>query len=388
MARGLARRRRSVRVITAHPHYPDWQVREGYGQWSHDEIIDRVPIRRMRHYVPRAPRGLARLLSEVSFGIRAAFTRWGRPDVAVVVSPALFSSALVVARARLLHPRTPVVAWVQDLYTLGLAETGQSSETTLRLMRAIEGRVLRAADRVIVIHDRFVTRVHEDLGVPRERVDVIRNWTHLGTAPSIDRPTARAEFGWKPSETIVLHAGNMGVKQGLENVIEAARLADDSQAPVRFVLLGTGSERTRLEAVGRNTRSLQFIDPLDNEGFSKALAAADVLLVNELPGVSEMAVPSKLTSYFAAGRPVLAATDPDGITADEVRTARAGVVVRSGEPAALLEAALSLGQDPTASLEFGTAGRAYRETVLNEEHAIDRFIAVVDGVVPPVHSAG
>lgn len=287
-------------------------------------------------------------------------------------------------RAKLFHRRTPAVVWVQDLYSLGLTETGQAAGLTARVMRLIEGKLLRAASRVVVIHDRFARRVADDFGVSPDRIVVVRNWTHLPLAPAIDRTSARNVFGWQ-DEVIVLHAGNMGVKQGLENVVEAARLSGDTGAGVRFVLLGNGGERAKLEGLAQSIDQLEFMDPLPDEQFALALAAADVLLVNEKPGVSEMAVPSKLTSYFSTGRPVLAATDESGITAEEIRAAEAGVVVPAGAPSALLEAAVSLGRDAARADALGASARRYRETVLDESFAIDRFANLLEQLIRGGH---
>ena len=52
MARGLARRGFITRVLTTHPHYPDWKVQPGYGEWSRSEQIDGVAVTRLKHYVP------------------------------------------------------------------------------------------------------------------------------------------------------------------------------------------------------------------------------------------------------------------------------------------------------------------------------------------------
>ncbi len=172
---------------------------------------------------------------------------------------------------------------------------------------------------------------------------------------------------------MVLHAGNMGVKQGLSNVIAAARAANTAGEPVKFVLLGAGSELSRLKSEGADIPNLQFLAPLNDADFVSALSSADCLLVNELFGVAEMAVPSKLTSYFSAGRPVIAATDVAGITADEIRAADAGVVVPAGDPAALLDAAVSLGADPDRASQLGANGLLYCSTVLDEDSAIDQF---------------
>jgi glycosyltransferase involved in cell wall biosynthesis len=117
----------------------------------------------------------------------------------------------------------------------------------------------------------------------------------------------------------------------------------------------------------------QLLPPLDPAAFADLLQAADVLLVNELPGVSEMAVPSKLTSYFASGRPVLAATDEAGTTSQEVLAAQAGLVVPAGDPASILQGVKQLAADPKEAARLGTNGRRYKETVLEESFAIDRF---------------
>jgi len=148
------------------------------------------------------------------------------------------------------RPRT--VIWVQDLYSLGVKETNQGGATTARAMQAIESRTLKSADLVVVIHSRFATYVENVLGVEPARIKVVRNWTHLPQMLETDLPSLRAELGWHHDDTVVLHAGNMGSKQGLGNVIAAARLAEEQGARVMFVLLGDGNQRKNLEdsAVG------------------------------------------------------------------------------------------------------------------------------------------
>lgn len=373
LAEGLIARGHQVRVITTHPHYPEWRVREGYGQWSRDESIDGVPVKRLRHYVPRRPNGLQRLISEISFGARLLFTRWGSPDVVLLVSPALVSSWMALGRARF-GARRPVVAiWVQDLYSLGIAETGDGGGIAERVLTTIESRTFRSVDGVAVIHQRFANHAVSGLGTKRERVRVIRNWTHLPPAPDIDIATTRASHGWSESEIVVLHAGNMGKKQGLQNLVECARLADRVGASVRIVLMGGGNQRDTLVEAARGIERIQFIDPLPNDEFQSALAAADILMVNELPGLAEMAVPSKLTSYFSTGKPVIAATDAGSVTAGEIESSGGGVRVDAGDPDQLLDAIRALGDDPDRALELGRNGVRYREEVLSSDSAIDHY---------------
>ncbi len=374
LASGLAERGHHVRSVVAHPHYPAWKIYPGYGQWVRRENYGAVVVNRLRHYVPKRPSTVPRALSEVTFGVRQVLTRWGRPSTIIAVSPALLSSALVRLRALVTHRRTPFVIWVQDLYGLGIVETGQGGGVAARVVRAVEQWLLRSASAVVVIHDRFADRVHQDFRVPRERIVVVRNWTHLPPMPVVDVAEVRRRNGWADDEIVVVHTGNMGVKQGLHHVVDAGRLAHQRGERVRFVLVGDGSQREELQKrIDAAATTTQLIPPLDDEAFADVLQSADVLLVNELPGVAEMAVPSKLTSYFAAGRPVLAATDDTGITAREVAAAEAGIAVSSGDPEKILAGAKQLCGDPDESMRLGANGRRYKENFLDEAAAIDRF---------------
>ncbi|WP_396644643.1 glycosyltransferase [Microbacterium sp.] len=378
MASGLARRGHAVRAIAAHPHYPDWKIAAGYDQWSLRERIDGVDVTRVWHWVPKRPSPLARAFSEVFFGLRQVCTRWGRPTAIVSVSPALLSSALVRLRSLVTNSKTPFVVWVQDLYGLGMSETGQGTGLAARAVRAVEKWLLRSASMVIVIHDRFADRIHGDLGVPRERIAVIRNWTHLAAFPVTDVEAVRAAYGWSDDDVVVVHTGNMGVKQGLHHVVDAGRSAHEKGESVRFVLVGNGAQRDDLvDRINSQPTTTTILPPLDDRAFADILQSADVLLVNELPGVAEMCVPSKLTSYFASGRPVLAATDELGITAQEVRNAEAGLTVPPGDATALLEGAKALVGDRDEARRLGENGKRYKETVLEETFAIDRFASLL-----------
>ncbi len=377
LATGLAERGRQAFVLTGFPHYPEWKRHAGYRGWKMTERLQGVLVTRLNHFVPSNPRGFARLWMEVSFGLRVATARWGSPDAVVLVSPALLSTGLALLRARLLREKSPVVIWVQDLYSLGMTETGTSGSSGAKVMAWIESRILRSADGVVVIHDRFRKYVTEQLGVEPARVKVIRNWTHLKPFHLEDREASRASFGWAPDDVVVLHAGNMGAKQGIDNVVEAARLADCDASAVRFVLVGDGNQRARLQEHARGIERIEFVDSLPGTRFQEALAAADVLLVNELPGVKEMSVPSKLTSYFSSGVPVLAATDEGSVTAEEIATAQAGLRVNAGDPAALVRGAEALAADKEQGGRFAENGRRFMETTLSEEHAIatyDRYL--------------
>ncbi|MEA5053350.1 MAG: glycosyltransferase family 4 protein [Propionicimonas sp.] len=373
LAEGLAARGFAVSVLAAAPHYPVWKVFPS-SEWAPDEIADGVRVRRLRSYVPGRASLAKRSLFELLYGLRFVCSRAARRQIAssdavLLVSPALLTSALV--RLSVHRARTRTVLWVQDRYCAGMREVAGAG-VAARAIAAVETGLARSCDDVVVIHDRWRAALSREWGIDECRLTTIRNWSHLAPSPDIDRASVRTRLGWG-DETVVLHAGNMGAKQGLENVVAAARHAEAKSLPLRFVLLGDGNQRQRLELDGAGCACLEFIRPLADEQYAQALEAADVLLVNELPGLAETAVPSKLTSYFAVGRPVLAATEATSVTSDEIRASGAGKVIPPGDPEALVDTALELG---AGSFDLD-AGPRYVERILSPAAAIDSFAAVL-----------
>lgn len=239
------------------------------------------------------------------------------------------------------------------------------------LAGAVEARVLRQAAVVGVVHESFVDRVTA-MGVPRSRVHVVPNWTHV-PGPSGDRDRTRARLGWSDGETVVLHAGNMGLKQGLEVLVEAARLAGQEAAPVRFVLMGDGNQRAHLQRLAADVPALSFLPPAGAEDFPDVLAAADVLAVTQKASVLDMSLPSKLTSYFMTGRPVIASVAAEGGTAQEVLRAGAGTVLAPEDPKALLAEVRALADDPARAARLGARGPQYVEERLSSRAGLERI---------------
>jgi colanic acid biosynthesis glycosyl transferase WcaI len=384
MARMLAGAGHTVHVITGFPHYPEWRIAEGYSGRRIEEMDGAVRVTRVRHPVPVRPTGAGRITMEAVFALHAATVPTPRPDVVIAVSPALLTVAAGLVRWRW-HDRSALGVVIQDLYGKAIAETGALGGRGARAVRRLELTLLARANSVAVIHHAF-RRSLIHMGIEPSKITVIRNWTHTSPAAG-DTAAMRTALGWPEGGTIALHAGNMGAKQGLENIVEAARLADERGLPITFVLMGAGHQRSHLTDMARGIRSIRFVAPLPDGEFETAVAAADVLVLNERPEVAEMCVPSKLTSYFAAGRPVIAATRGDSPAAQEVDAAGAGLVLPPGEPRLLLEAALAMGRDTAQADALGRNGRLYASTVYAESTARCDYLAWVRNLADPGNPA-
>jgi colanic acid biosynthesis glycosyl transferase WcaI len=373
IAKGLAARGHDVQVLTGYPHYPEWKRADAGSGLRSEEVRDGVRVRRFGHYVPRQLSWIGRAAMEVTFGLQVLSSRWGRPEVVVCVTPPLLAAVMVIGRARLTVQRPSVGILVQDLYSRGVAETAVASGLAARAVCAAEAAATRLADGVAVIHAGFTPHLSERLGVDVRRVREIRNWTHINPPDPLASAAFRDAHGWGADEIVILHAGNMGYKQGLENVVAAAELAARANTKARFVLLGDGNQRVSLEAIAAGVPALEFLPPVSDEEFPNALGAADVLLVNERPGVAQMAVPSKLTSYFSSGKPIVAATDTAGFTAGELAASGAGICVPADRPDLLLSEAVRIGADHALGAQLGDAGRRYCTTMLSGDAALDRY---------------
>ena len=342
----------SVDVVTGYPHYPAWQRQPA----PRNSRLGGVRIDRHRHFVPRSTNAVQRGVFELTSLLAALPAALRKRDVSVVVGvvPNLGDAAL--ARIAAWRNRAPFALWIQDLMGPGARQSGTSGgDVVARYVERAELALARRAAVVMVAADGF--RSYLEAGsVDSERIVRAHNWSTL-PPPRASRTAARAAFGIADDATVVLHSGNMGHKQGLQVVLDAAELGPD----LEFVLQGNGSERAELEseAAHRSLANVRFLSSLDAQQLADLLGAADVLLVAQRATVANMSLPSKLASYFATGRPVVAAVDASGETATEVSRYAGGTVVDAENPEALVSAVRSAAaMDPIgrASTEGPAAG--------------------------------
>ena len=194
------------------------------------------------------------------------------------------------------------------------------------------------------------------------------------TPADIGRDEARRHLGWDPDRYLVVHTGNMGMKQGLDVVAETARLAESAMPDVDFVLVGDGNQRTALEQQTAGLANVTMLPPFDDDDFPYVLAAADQLLLCERDGVANMALPSKLTAYTAARRPIIAAVMAEGLSAQAIDDAGIGHVVRPSDPGALLDGIRHLRDSPELCADM-VRNQVEAFEALRPERAAERYQA-------------
>jgi colanic acid biosynthesis glycosyl transferase WcaI len=211
--------------------------------------------------------------------------------------------------------------------------------------------------------------------VPPDRILEIPDWADTdGIRPQPPDPALRDLAGARNDDFLVLHTGNMGEKQGLSNALLAAADIDGSM-PFRLGLVGDGMDRSRLEALveERAIRNVRFLPLQPATVFPRLLSSADALLLNQRAEVIDSVAPSKLLSYMASSRPVVAAVHADSEAARVIRAAGGGIIVPPEDPGSLASAIRRLATDDGLCAALGAAGRRYVEIHYAREKVLARF---------------
>lgn len=369
-AQHLARQGHDVSVFTGFPFAPEWRRREeDRGRLFSRRRAGNVTVHRVTHFIPRRPSSaLQRITMEGSFSA-AAFVAMlaamlggtGRPDAVLYIGaqPAL---AMLTRLVGGLVGR-PYFVRITDLAARAASDVGIVGGPLSRVLEAFEFAAYRKAAGASVLCHSF-----EDALVghryPHDRIRVIHNPIDLERIRPIPRDTAfRARYKIPANALVVMHAGSMGRKQGLSNVVSAASLTRGT--PICWVFVGDGEARSELVEAARAgglEEAVRFIPFQRDEELSEMFAAADVLLVNQIGTITDTLIPGKLLTYMAAGRPVLAAANPDSQAARLLREADGGMLVTPDDPVALAAAARWFAAaDGETLASFSARNRAYAE---------------------------
>lgn len=376
MAVWLAKAGYEVRVVTAPPYYPWWQVQSPYRWWQyHRERWQGIDVWRSPLWVPKRVSGMKRVLHLASFALFSApLVLWQvlwRPNVVLVVAPALSSAPLGWLVARLSGAK----AWlhIQDFEVDAALNLGILKKTWLsRALRAFERRLLQVFDVVSSISSRMCERLQEK-GVSPERLFFFPNWVDTESIYPLTEPgnPLRAALGLRETDVVVLYSGNMGEKQGLEILVEVARSLQD-RGSIHFVLCGEGAVREQLLAKAADLPNVHFLPLQPTDKLNVLLNLADIHVLPQRADAADLVMPSKLSGMLASGRAVIATAHPDTEVGRVV--AQAGQLVPPEDAQALMSAICELADAPHRREELGMAGRRYAELHYSRQQILDRFL--------------
>lgn len=316
MSKWLVNNDVDIQVVAAKPYYPEWKIHtdySGFGFKSTDEngvFVTRCPL-----YVPANPSALKRIIHLASFALsskfvllKKAFFKKSRPDVIFVVQPTLFITPVALLFAKIAGAKT--VLHIQDYEVdamLGLGMTGKGSMIP-RIAYGVESWLMRRFDVVSTISYSMIENAKQKEVSP-DKLIFFPNWADTDfVTPKVDGSTVREKWGFAPADKVVLYAGNMGAKQGLEMVLEAAiqyqnQSGTEYRGRVKFVFVGAGAhvDALKQQSAEMNLNNVIFKPLQAWEDVPAMLAMADVHLVVQKKGAADAVLPSKLTNILSAG---------------------------------------------------------------------------------------
>ncbi|MCH8830481.1 MAG: glycosyltransferase family 4 protein, partial [Planctomycetes bacterium] len=377
LAHGLRDRGHDVTVLTGLPNYPDGRFFAGYGWFSRGEDYDGVRVVRVPMFARGKSQGLRLLLNYASFALSASFFGpfrcRGKFDVIFAFEPSPITVG-IPASVMKRFKRAPLLFWVQDLWPETLTATGAvRSPWILRRIGNLVRRIYRRCDKVLVQSPGFVPHVQWQ-GVPDEKIEYFPNWAEEFFQP-VSLPDDAPERAEMPNGFRILFAGNIGVSQSFETILAAAEKTK-CNSQIQWVVLGDGREKENVEQQIEErglSETVHLLGRRPVETMPGYFAAADALLCTlKREPIFSLTIPSKLQSYLACGKPILAALD--GVGATIVAESHSGLTGPAEDAAALAENAVRLFEMSQPERDaLGKAGRDYFQQHFERERLLDRL---------------
>ena len=384
-ARELVKLGHKVYVLTGFPNYPVGRLYPGYKirPWAYEEI-DSIPVHRVALYPSHDRSPIKRILNYTSFAFSAStFGPFLIPkvDVAYVFHPPA-TIGLPATIFKLLRG-IPFVIDIQDLWPDTLTVTGMFNN---KVGLAMVGRFCRfvysQAARIVVLSPGFKERLSAR-GVPPDKIEVIYNWCDESSLSEADYDKKLARELGLTDRFNVLFAGNMGLGQALDAVLDSAKILQDSVPKIQFVFIGSGLCEPFLKerAQKMNLRNVRFLPRRQISEIPPVFALADVLLVHlKDDPLFRITIPGKTQVHLHVGKPILIGVRGDAT--DLVLRAGAGISCTPEDSDSIANAVVKMYKMPREKLdEMGRNGRRFYDRELAREIGVKKFVAIFSDVV-------
>ena len=365
-----------VTIRTGMPHYPWWKVPADYADKDYrnggaDEVHNGVKIERVRHFVPKPPPStLGRMRMDVSWLVasawRSLFTK-EKPDAVLLIAPPFLIGLLGMFLR--LRWNVPVIYHIQDLQVDAAVELNMMPKFMTKALLMVERMMMNACDLVTTISPGMRQRVLDKKGAPQE-VGLFPNWIDDDAIkPWTGANRFRAAWGIPADGIVAMYSGNLGKKQGLEILIQAAAKLPKN---VTVVIAGAGGERVELERLAGEIAPghVRFCDLVDAADLPEFLSAADMHCVVQRSAAAGTVMPSKLLNIMAVARPVVVTAEARTDLANAVESAGAGIVVAPENAEVLAAAITTLAIDGRRRAAAGASARTW----IVEQFGIDRVL--------------
>lgn len=350
----LVQRGHEVTVYTGLPNYPEGEFYKGYSfMGPYHETKGQIKIIRS----PLIPRGKNKsfklALNFFSFffcaSVLAPVLVRGKFDKIFVYEPSPITVAIPGIVLKYLK-KAPMFFWVTDLWPESLEATGVvKNKKILGWVACLVSWLYKHSDKILITSKGFAPRV-KALGGLDSQIVYFPQWAE---ALFKRNPDPHFEDSLIPKTGFkIMFAGNIGSSQDFETIVKAAAILKD-QKEIYFLILGDGlmkkwaeDEVSKLEI----QKNFIFLGRKPIDLMPEYYSTADVMLMSLTDtDLFSITVPSKLQSYLASRKPILASMNGEG--AEIVREFKAGLTCPAGKPELLAETILKMSQLTNSELK-------------------------------------
>ncbi len=265
---------------------------------------------------------------------------------------------------------------VSTLHTIEPRQAPSRSE----LRRRLERRILsRCADRVVCVSQALLDFCRNEHGMPADRLRLLHNGIDIGAFRPLlgeARNRVRRSMGLAPDAPVFITVAVLRRPKGIEFMIRAFALLCRRDPDARYLIVGSGDDRERLEALAWDLGvSAQVIFAGMRDDIPELVAASDVFV---LPTLTE-ALPTVLAEAAASGTPIVASAV--GGVPEMVEDGETGLLVPPSDSEALAEACGRLLADPALRQRMGKAARGLAMDRFDLELHADRLCGLYDRVL-------
>ncbi len=367
----------SVEVLTGFPNYPGGKIYPGFKLKLFDQqIIRGIKVTRVPLYPSHSKSKVGRVLNYLSFFISSMiygvfFAK--RPDIIYVYHPPLTAalSGLIIKKLR----RSPLVLDIQDLWPDTLHATNMiSNKTIIKIIDKFCNLIYRNTDHIVVLSNGFKNCLIQRQ-VPSKKIDVIHNWADEKSLRSYKSDNYFEKF----SESFnVLFAGNIGKAQGLDVILDAAKICKNKEVKVNFFIIGDGLVLADLKKrkLKENIDNLFFLSSVPMNEIGRILYSADALLVHlKKDPLFKITIPSKIQAYMSVGKPIICGIDGDANNL--IKDADCGVVFEPENSTELFNRVNNLANmNPVRLVEMGKNGAFFYDKKLSVKAGVQHFTEI------------
>ena len=376
---GLKDNKHDVTVLTGKPNYPKGKLYKGYNFFNKRlEVINGISVYRS-NLIPRGTGGGVRLFinytSFVFFGFFKLFFIKGKFDKVFVYAPSPITVGYLGVFASWWF-RTKSYLWVHDLWPESVKDAGGiNNKTILSLINIMTKSIYYFYDSILVQSPRFKDYI-VDQGVDENKIIYYPYYAESFYDVVVPKPIVKKIF---PKGLNILFAGNIGVAQNFDTIIEAAKIISKKIDNFTIIVLGEGRDKKRvLEKIKtfNLNNHFKFLGSFPPEQMADFFASADALLVTlKKTTIFSMTIPGKLQSYLACGRPIIASLD--GIGAEIIQESSSGYVTPSEDSRGLAESIISFEHlSVEQRSEFGANARKCFEKEFERDKLLLKLIDI------------